>query len=118
MLLNTPQKVVNGSDVLDVSLTEQRLDKLFRVEGEQVFLLLADADVADGELQFAGNGDDDTSFCRPVEFGQHDARDAGAFGELPRLLQAVLAGGGVEDPGLKAGARKKGSGLDNRSLRT
>ena len=58
--------------------------------------LLADPDVADGQVQLARDGDHDAALGGAVELGQHDAGDAGGLGELARLLQAVLAGGGVQ----------------------
>jgi methionine synthase I (cobalamin-dependent) len=65
------------------------------VELQQVGHLLAYADEADGQVEFLGDGHGDAALGRAVELGEHDAGDAGGLGELARLLEAVLAGGGV-----------------------
>ena len=59
--------------------------------------MFADADEADGEIEFAGDGDGDAAFGGAVELGEDDAGDAGGLGEQAGLLEAVLAGGGVHD---------------------
>ena len=84
-----------GSISSRIELLEQRIDKLFRRELQQVGHFFADADEADGQVEFAGDGDGDAAFGGAVELGEHDAGDAGGLRELARLLQAVLAGGRV-----------------------
>ena len=44
-----------------------------------------------------GDGDDDAALGGAVELGEDDAGDVGGLGEEAGLLQAVLAGGGVDD---------------------
>ena len=73
--------------------------------------LFADADEADRQAEFAGDGDDDAALGGAVELGEDDAGDAGGLGEQTRLLQAVLAGGGVDDKqGLVRGAGDEARG--------
>ena len=90
------RQVERFAHVIEGSFFEERFDEFFGVEGQQVFDLFADADVADGQVQLARDGDHDAALGGAVELGEHDAGDAGGFGEFARLLQAVLAGGGVE----------------------
>lgn len=59
--------------------------------------MFADADVANGKVEFASDGDGDAAFGGAVEFGEDDAGDAAGFGEFAGLFEAVLAGGGVKD---------------------
>ena len=56
----------------------------------------ADADVANRQLQLAGDRDRDAALGRAVELRQHDAVHAGDVHELARLAQAVLADRRVE----------------------
>ena len=57
---------------------------------------LADADIADRQLQVVGDGHGDAAFGRAIELGEDDAVDAGDRHELARLREAVLADGRVE----------------------
>ncbi len=59
--------------------------------------MFADPDVANGEVEFAGDGDGDAAFGGAIEFGEDDAGDAAGFGKFAGLFEAVLAGGGIED---------------------
>src|SRR5579885_2933506 len=67
------------------------------VEGDEVVDLLAGADEADGEAEFAGDGDDDAALGGAIELGEDDAGDANGAGKFAGLGEAVLSGGGVED---------------------
>ena len=58
-------------------LVEERLDEFFGIEGQQVVHLLADADVADGQVQLARDGHHDAALGGAVELGENDAGDAG-----------------------------------------
>src|SRR5205823_2486226 len=78
------------------SLLEDRLDVLLRIEGQQVVHFFADSDVADREIELAGDRDYNAALGRAVELGEDDAGDTGGLGELARLLEAVLTRGGVE----------------------
>ncbi len=81
----------------DRSLIEERVDVGLRVKGHQVVDFFACAYEADRQVQFARDGYDDAAFRCAVEFGQDDAGDAGVAPEFAGLIEAVLAGGGVED---------------------
>ena len=80
-----------------MTLIEERGDIGFGVEGEKVGDLFADADVANGDVEFAGDGDGDAAFGGAVEFSEDDAGDAAGFGEFAGLFESVLARGGIED---------------------
>ncbi len=82
--------------VIGVSHSNRDSMKRSGLEGQQIVHFLANADVADGQVEFAGDRDDDAAFRRAIELGENDAGNAGAFGELAGLFEAVLAGGGVE----------------------
>ena len=77
-------------------LFEQRVDVLLRRERDQIVDALADADVADRQLQVVGDRDGDATLGRAIELGEHDAVHAGHGHELARLRQAVLSDGRVE----------------------
>ena len=78
-------------------LVEEGVDIGLGVEGDQIVDLFACAYKADGEIQFVGDGDYDAAFGGAVEFGEYYSCDAGVAPEFTGLIQAVLAGGGVED---------------------
>ena len=61
-------------------LPQQGIQKGFGGEFEQVGHLLADADEADGEVEFAGDGNGDSTLGGAVELGEQDAGDAGGLG--------------------------------------
>src|SRR3954471_7707853 len=73
------------------------VDEGLGVEGSEVVRTLAEADELDRHAELALDGDDDAALGRAVELGQHDPRDVDGLREDLRLLEAVLAGGGVED---------------------
>src|SRR3569833_2367017 len=85
-----------GSDA-EGSLTQEGIYERFGRELQQVAHFFAYAYEADGEVEFAGDGYGDAAFCGAVELGEDDAGGARGLGELARLLEAVLAGGGVHD---------------------
>ena len=66
------------------------------VERHEVVEPLADADVADRQLQVVRDRDGDAALGRAVELRQHDAVGAARRHELARLHEAVLADGRVE----------------------
>ena len=68
-----------------------------RVERAEVIELLADAHELDGEAELVGDGDGDAALRRAVQLRQRDAGHADRVAEESRLLQAVLAGGRVDD---------------------
>ena len=72
---------------------EERLDELVGVELAEIGGTLADADVAHGQLQLVGDGEDDAALRRAIELRQHDARELDGFLELLCLLERVLAYG-------------------------
>src|SRR4029077_16623695 len=91
------QRVFRETNVVCVhELVEQRAGVGFRVEGNQVVDLLASADEADGQREFARDGHHDSALGGGVELGENDAGDPDGGGEFARLRQSVLAGGGVE----------------------
>src|SRR5205085_144418 len=51
----------------------------------------------DRHPELALHGDHDAALRGAVQLGQHHAGDLDHLGEDPRLLQAVLTGGGVQD---------------------
>src|SRR5579862_557254 len=83
--------------VASAALVEEGVDIGLWVEGDEVVDLFTGADETDWEIQFVGDGDDDAALGGAVEFGEHDSCDAGVAPEFAGLVQAVLAGGGVED---------------------
>src|SRR5690242_16903995 len=78
-------------------LRDERTREVSRVEGAQVVETLADADQLHGQTELLRDRDRDPALRRSVELRQHDAGDADGIAEEPRLLHAVLAGGGVDD---------------------
>ena len=78
-------------------LVEERVDIGLRVEGDEVVDFFAGADEAYGEIEFAGDGDDDAAFGGAVELGQHDSGDASVAPEFAGLVEAILACGRVEN---------------------
>ena len=78
-------------------LAEQRLDEPFRVKVLQIPDRLADADVAQRQMEGFADREHDAALGRPVELGQGDARDAERLVEEPRLGDGVLTGGRVKD---------------------
>src|SRR5579862_7162927 len=77
-------------------LVEEGIDIGLGVEGNEVVDFFAGADEANREIEFAGDGDDDSAFGGAVELGEHDAGDAGMAPEFARLIEAILARGRVE----------------------
>ena len=67
-----------------------------RRERNQVVDALADADVADRQLQIVRDGDGDAALRGAVELGQHDAGDAGDAVNSRACDEAVLPDGRVE----------------------
>src|SRR5215469_6015417 len=90
-------RIIHFSSAWRCASVEERVDIGLRIEGDKVVDLLAGPDEANGQIQFAGDCDDDAAFRGTVELGENDAGDSGVAPELARLVQAVLAGGGVED---------------------
>src|SRR5579864_5597266 len=78
------------------ALVEEGVDIGLGVEGDEVVDLLAGAYETDGEIQFVGDGDYDAAFGGAVEFSEDDTRDSGVAPEFTGLIEAILAGGGVE----------------------
>src|ERR1700732_1270898 len=78
-------------------LVEERVDIGLRVEGDEVVDFFAGADKADGEVQFAGDGDNDAAFGGAVELGKHDTGNARVPPKLAGLVETILAGGRVEN---------------------
>src|SRR3989449_6119352 len=78
-------------------LFEQAVDVLVHIEWHEVVDPLADADVADRQLEIVRDRDGDAAFRRPIELRQHDAVHAGGTHELARLRHAVLADRRIED---------------------
>jgi len=76
-------------------VVEKRVGVGLGVEGDEVVDLFAGADEADGQAEFAGDGDDDAAFGGAVELGEDDAGHADGRGELASLSETVLAGSGV-----------------------
>src|SRR5713226_5101880 len=64
---------------------EERIDECLRVEGHKILNLLARADEADGQAEFARDGHDDAALGRAVELREHDSGDAHGGGEFARL---------------------------------
>ncbi len=75
---------------------EQGGDELGGDERDQVADRLAGADELHRDAEFGLDGEHDAALGRPVELGQHDARDVGRLAELAGLDQAVLAGGRID----------------------
>ena len=73
-----------------------RVDVLLRRERNQIVDALADADVANRQLEIVRDGDRYAALRGPIELREHDAGDTGDAGELARLLDAVLTDRGVE----------------------
>ena len=73
------------------STFKKRPHERFRIEGRQIFGLLSDAHVEDRQTEFAGNRHYDPALRRAVQFRQDEAGHSRGFGELPGLLQSILA---------------------------
>src|SRR6195256_2815824 len=86
--------MVTIMDMLELC-REKRVCKILRTERQQIASLLAYANVADGQAKFARDSHHNSSFGRAIELGQHNPSPAGRFRKQPRLLQAILTGGGV-----------------------
>src|SRR5262245_37689867 len=67
------------------------------VEGGEVLGRLAHADQLHRHAEVGLDREDDAALGRAVQLRQHDAGHVDGVGELARLRQAVLAGGGVDD---------------------
>ena len=65
---------------------EERLNKAVGFEGLEIFDILADANILDGNAEFFLDADDDAPLGGAVKFGEHDAGDIGGFLEDPGLL--------------------------------
>ena len=76
---------------------DERAGEIVRVERAQVVETLADADQLHRQAELVGDRDGDPALRRAVELRQRDAGDAGGLAEEARLLEAVLAGGRVDD---------------------
>src|SRR5579859_4058564 len=63
-------------------LIEERIGVGFGVEGNHVVDLFAGADEANGQAEFAGNGNDDAAFGGAIKFGENDSSDADRAGEF------------------------------------
>jgi len=86
------QRVLHETDVVCVhDLVEKRVGVGFRVEGNHVVDLLAGANEADGQAQFARDGDNDAALGRAIEFRENDSGDANRGSEFARLSKTVLA---------------------------
>jgi len=86
-----------SAEMCSAALVDHGVDEGAAVEGNEIVDLLADAGVEDRQLQLGSDGEDDASFGRAIELGEDDTGDASGLGEETRLLQPVLAGGGVHD---------------------
>src|SRR5690349_21354623 len=78
-------------------LADQSVHERGRVERREVVGALAEPDQLHRNSELLLYGDDDAALGRAVQLGEHDAGHVDRLGEHARLLQAVLAGGGVED---------------------
>src|SRR5882672_10202453 len=87
--------MVTTTDMLLELCREERVCKILRTERQQIAGLLAYANVAYGQAKFARDSHYNSSFGRAIELGQHNPGHAGRFRKQPRLLQAILTGGGV-----------------------
>src|SRR5258708_4833552 len=63
--------------VCEEMLFEQGIDECPWIERQQVAYFLAYADESHGQTKFTRNGDHDSTFCRAVQLGEHDAGNAG-----------------------------------------
>ena len=71
--------------------------KSARVERPEVVDALADTDELHGKAELDGDRDRDTASRAPVQLRERDTRYADGVAEETRLLQAVLAGGRIDD---------------------
>ena len=74
-LLNLKEIIRGNLTVAGDELSEEGVDEGDGVELQQVGHLLAYAYVADGKVEFAGDGYGDSALCRAVELGEDDARN-------------------------------------------
>src|SRR5207244_2587319 len=72
---------------------EQSVDVLGRIERYQIVDALADADVANRQLEIVRDRHGDAALRRAIELREHDAVHACRAHELARLHDAVLAHG-------------------------
>ena len=79
------------------SAAEDGVHERRRVERRQVVRALAEPDQLHRDAELALHGDHDAALGGAVELGEHDAGDAGGLSEEAGLLEAILAGGGVDD---------------------
>src|ERR1039458_6877095 len=82
---------------LEVSLIsiEQRIHEVLRVEGQKIADFFTNPNVSHRQAKFLGDSHYHTALGSAVELGEHNSGDAGRLREQTRLLQTVLAGGGV-----------------------
>ena len=77
-------------------MVEQAVDKLVGIEHLEVGHFLAQADVADRDLELVADADDDTAFGSAVQLGEGKGVDIGGGGELLGLYDGVLPGAGIK----------------------
>src|SRR5579863_9393153 len=88
---------IHDSSASRLGSVEERVDIGLRVERNEVVNLFAGANETNRQVQFARDGDDDAALRGAIEFRQHDSSHAGVAPEFARLVEAVLAGGRVEN---------------------
>ena len=85
------------SGVRTSSAIEQAVHEGLRLEGDEVIHPLPHAHESDGQLQAIQDGHDHAALGAAIQLGEDQVRDAGDPGEGLRLVQAVLARGGVQN---------------------
>src|SRR5580693_797352 len=79
-----------------VTLIEERIDVGLRVKWHQIVHLFTRANEANGQVEIPGDGHDNATLGRAVQFGQHNSGHSGVVPEFAGLVQAVLPGGRIE----------------------
>src|SRR5687768_1110864 len=94
-VLEVGQHPAPGSGPLPLRF-EQRVHVFIDVERYEIIDGLADADIADRQLELARDCDGDAALRGSIELGEHDAVHPRHVHELARLAQPVLPHRGIE----------------------
>jgi hypothetical protein len=86
-----------GPSLLPFGLLKQAVHVSARIEDHQVIHPLANAAIANRQIQLFGNRHGDAALGRAIQLGQHQTGHLRRFQELTGLAQSVLAGHGVYD---------------------
>src|SRR3954453_14818123 len=75
----------------------ERAGEVLGIERAQIVQSLADSDQLHRQPELVGDCDRDAALGRAVQRGERDSGHVDRLSEEPRLLQAVLSGGRIDD---------------------